>query len=285
MNLIRYDDPQTFYDRAAPFLLQEEARYNLMLALVAGLINGRTYDGPPYMTVIEDDSHEIVLVSLRTPPHKVLLAGEGNPDAFKLLADDVRTTYDFVPGAQGSKALVSTFAEAWSTTTGQRHEKSMEQRIYQLETVTYPANPPAGALRRATADDYDLLLEWVIAFNDEAMGVTDRKRAEEAMNAYLFGSPEGRFLSIWEDDERPVSMAGLSGITPNGGRVSMVYTPPEHRGKGYASACVAALSQQLLDDGYQFCFLYTDLSNPTSNSIYQKIGYRPVGDFSVYSFQ
>jgi predicted GNAT family acetyltransferase len=63
-----------------------------------------------------------------------------------------------------------------------------------------------------------------------------------------------------------------------------VYTPPEWRGKGYASACVAALSQLCLDSGYQFCMLYTDLANPTSNSIYQKIGYQPIGESREYRF-
>jgi predicted GNAT family acetyltransferase len=66
--------------------------------------------------------------------------------------------------------------------------------------------------------------------------------------------------------------------------ISLVYTPPDLRQRGYATACVASLSQMLLDEGWQFCTLFTDLANPTSNSIYRKIGYKPVGDFHDYLF-
>ena len=90
-------------------------------------------------------------------------------------------------------------------------------------------------------------------------------------------------MYLWADGE-PVAMAGTSGQTPNGARVGPVYTPPALRGRGYASACTAALSQLLLDEGRRFCFLYTDLSNPTSNKIYQAIGYRPVCNADMYTF-
>ena len=81
-----------------------------------------------------------------------------------------------------------------------------------------------------------------------------------------------------------VSLAGFGGRTPNGIRVGPVYTPPDLRGRGYASALTADLTRRLLAGGRRFCFLYTDLANPTSNSIYQRIGYRPVSDADLWSF-
>ena len=89
---------------------------------------------------------------------------------------------------------------------------------------------------------------------------------------------------IWEVDNTPVSMAGYAGPTPNGIRIGAVYTPPELRNNGYASAVTAGLSQYLLDSGKDFCFLFTDLLNPTSNKIYQQIGYQPVCDVDRYLF-
>jgi hypothetical protein len=86
---------------------------------------------------------------------------------------------------------------------------------------------------------------------------------------------------VW-DDGRPVSMAAWAGRTGRGVRVNFVYTPPEYRRRGFASACVADLTQHLLAEGHAFCCLFTDLANPTSNSIYQKIGYRPVCDVSDF---
>jgi predicted GNAT family acetyltransferase len=79
-------------------------------------------------------------------------------------------------------------------------------------------------------------------------------------------------------------MAGYAGPTPHGIRIGPVYTPPGQRGRGYASACVARLSQDMLDAGRTYCFLYTDLTNPTSNHIYQQIGYEPVCDVAEYRF-
>jgi predicted GNAT family acetyltransferase len=94
---------------------------------------------------------------------------------------------------------------------------------------------------------------------------------------------EGR-LYLW-CDKVPVSMAWKARPTKSGVVVSGVYTPPEHRRRGYATCCVAALSQRLLDTGYTYCTLYTDLANPTSNSIYRKIGYQPVCESMMYRFE
>jgi predicted GNAT family acetyltransferase len=79
-------------------------------------------------------------------------------------------------------------------------------------------------------------------------------------------------------------MVGVAGPTPNGIRINAVYTPPEFRRRGYASACVAEVSQRMLDSGRKFCFLFTDLANPTSNKIYKAIGYRHVADGQHITF-
>lgn len=92
-------------------------------------------------------------------------------------------------------------------------------------------------------------------------------------------------MYVWDVAGMVVAMAGHSGPTPHGMRVGPVYTPQDLRGRGYASALVAALSQMLLDGGRQFCFLFTDLANPTSNHIYQTIGYEPVTDVDNYRFE
>ncbi|MCI0711936.1 MAG: GNAT family N-acetyltransferase, partial [Chloroflexi bacterium] len=126
----------------------------------------------------------------------------------------------------------------------------------------------------------ELLLSWLRAFSDE---VSEYMTAER-LAASVERITNQQSLMMWEVDGEVLSMAGYSGPTPNGIRVNAVYTPPEHRRKGYASAVVAALSQHLLDSGRKFCFLYTDLNNLTSNHIYQEIGYKPVVDSSLYLF-
>jgi predicted GNAT family acetyltransferase len=139
-----------------------------------------------------------------------------------------------------------------------------------------------GCLRHATASDRELLVGWFAAFFAEAMAGSVESDAVAAVDRKL-AEPEGGF-AVWEDGGSPVSFAGYGSPTPNGMRIGPVYTPPGFRGRGYGSAVTAGVTGYVLGHGRRFCFLYTDLSNPTSNSIYQRIGYRPVIDVNVWRF-
>jgi predicted GNAT family acetyltransferase len=115
----------------------------------------------------------------------------------------------------------------------------------------------------------------------EAFGEVDLDEVAATTDRWLAG--RGRTLHLWEDGE-VVSLVGAGGRTPNGIRIGPVYTPPAARRRGYASALFAAVSQAELDAGRRFCFLFTDLANPTSNHIYQAIGYEAVRDVDAYGF-
>jgi predicted GNAT family acetyltransferase len=134
-------------------------------------------------------------------------------------------------------------------------------------------------LRLATPSDLDRITYWTLAFQDEALSGGDMVETREVSRHKI----NDQDIYLWEDGH-PVSMASRSRPTSRGICLSLVYTPPEWRGRGYATACVAGLSQLLLDSGREFCVLFTDLANPTSNHIYQTIGYAPVCDFSEYIF-
>ena len=138
--------------------------------------------------------------------------------------------------------------------------------------------------RVATAADRELALRWWIAFGDEVLheGGPGRDRAEATLDHRL-SSPSAGIL-LWEDAGEPVSIAGWGGPTPNGIRIGPVYTPPDLRGRGYGSAVTAHTTKEQLDGGRDYCFLYTDLSNPTSNKIYMNIGYERVCDSAEYAF-
>jgi predicted GNAT family acetyltransferase len=161
----------------------------------------------------------------------------------------------------------------------------MSQGVFSLETVDLL--PVAeGQAQRATAGFRPLVLEWVESFSAEALPETDRgaNRLERAVDLRLGPDLDSGWW-LWMLGGRPVAMAGYGGATPNGVRIGPVYTPPDLRGRGYATALVASLSQWLLTDrGRTFCFLYTDLSNPTSNEIYRRIGYRQVAESAEYKF-
>jgi predicted GNAT family acetyltransferase len=204
-------------------------------------------------------------------------------DALDLFAHDLHGSGHDLPGVLGPEPVGRAFAERWRALTGKSCRQAMAMRIYQL-TAARPVTAVPGRVRRVTEADRDLLLDWYEAFQREAMGEAVPEGIARSVDQLLTADPVVRGLYVWEDSA-PVSMAGYSGPTPHGIRIGPVYTPPEHRRKGYASACVAAVSQCLLDSGRRFCFLFTDLANPTSNRIYQAIGYEPVGDVDEYRFE
>ena len=156
--------------------------------------------------------------------------------------------------------------------------------VYALERVQ-PVPPAPGSSRPATRDDEALLLDWMVAFGEEVLEENDPGRTEaRAAVEHRLAGHDGGFI-LWEDEGRVVSVSGWGGPTPNGIRVGPVYTPPELRGRGYATALVAELSQTLLDGGRRFVFLYTDLANPTSNAIYERIGYVRVAESAMVEFE
>jgi uncharacterized protein len=281
VKLTRFADIHEFYPKVEGYLLAQEAEHNLLLGLSSNLMHGNDYAEPPYLAMVEDGG-EIVAVTLRTPPYNQILSQIKNTDAIRLIAEDVCSSSPNMPGVNGAKAHSRAFAECWHEMTGQPYHLKMSMRCFKLEVVRHPRGVP-GEMRAAVPAERDLMVEWAAAFNAEALGITDRADAESAMDRFYTRS-DGRGLRVWYDGGEPVSVAAFMGPTPHGIRVGYVYTPPEKRGHGYASACVAALSQEQLDSGRKFCFLYTDLSNPTSNHIYQTIGYEPVSDVDQYRF-
>jgi hypothetical protein len=159
----------------------------------------------------------------------------------------------------------------------------MSERIFRLSEVIAP-RPARGAMRPARLDDRDVLVDWLTAFTAEALPEEEAALNDAADTVERWLREGGKRNYLWEVDGRPVSWTGVGGRTPNGTRVGPVYTPPSERGRGYASCLVAAASRAQLDAGLSFCFLFTDLANPTSNHVYQSIGYEAVSDVDVYSF-
>lgn len=207
---------------------------------------------------------------LRTPPHKVLVT-DLPVAAAPVVADGLVERYDGIPAVLGREAVADAVAGAWVERVGGSRSPGMRQRIHRLDEVT-PPEGVRGRLRLASPGDVELAVEWGRGFAEDADVPFPTPR--ESVRRWI----EGGALFLWEADGRPVSITVASGRTPHGVRVGYVYTPPPLRRSGYATACVAAVSQRLLDDGYDFCILYTDVDNPTSNAICARIGYKPVAD-------
>jgi predicted GNAT family acetyltransferase len=281
----RTDDAAAFLAEAGELLLADEARHNLLLG-IAGTVRDSPDLYPLRSFWLARHGGQVVGAAMRTPPYNLILARPSSPAALEALADAVS---EELPGVVGCVPESEEFAELWATRAGIRARTNMRQGVYALEQVE-PLSPAPGSPRVATADDRELALRWWIAFGDEVLheGGPGRENAGTMIDHRL-ASPKSGIL-FWEDEGEPVSLAGWGGPTPNGIRVGPVYTPPELRGRGYATAVTAELSQRLLDGrlfegGRRFCFLYTDLANPTSNAIYERIGYRRVAESAEVIFE
>jgi len=255
-----------FWARSAAFLLRAEPENNLIIGLALGLSGSESDSRDNYWAVVEDDGHVVGAV-FRTPPFPPGVT-EMPVDAARLVAHDLHRTASDIPGLNGPKDTACRFAETWQKLSGKAWRVRMTQRIHVLDRVAASERAPSGALRAMRQSDLDLVREWFAGFARDAELVhIPAGLAERALTS--------GFGRIW-DDAGAKCMVTATRETPNGRSVNAVYTPPEFRERGYATAAVTQLSREILAGGKRFCCLYTDISNPTSNSIYHAVGYRPL---------
>ncbi len=273
MKLKHLTEANQDYERTRSFLLQHEAYHSLMFGLLDTILySPHRFKSQPYVAMVEQND-TVLAVALQTPPRKLLLSRVEDVQAIAIIAQDLYSMQAQLPGVMATASAAKAFAQHWQELTGQPYHEGTRERFYQLETVQ-PIPVVSGQLRQATFGDRELLIDWCHAFMEEVSEEIVDWEAEEVVERYL---AEGS-LHFWQDNI-PLSLANFYSSTPNGVRINLVYTPPEHRRKGYATACVAALSQALLDRGYKYCFLSTDLANPAPNHLYQAIGYQPLDDY------
>ncbi len=258
------------------YLEQNECENNLPIGLAYRLAEDPYYytsELPLLLSIVEHG--RVVGVAVMTPPKRIILSRiDTDIQAAAIhLVRHLRKINIQIPGVVGPATEAQAFADCWvEGVLGVSVRLSKRMRVFEARTVAdLPLSP--GQMRFARPDDDPLMTRWIVGLS-EAIGEpvsleSAKSRAEKLINEQQ--------LYVW-DNEGPVSIAGVSRPMRNGTTIGLVYTPPEHRGKGYATSCVLLLTKKLLSDGYSFCSLYTDLSNPTSNSIYTKIGYVPIGD-------
>lgn len=282
MNLNHYSDAGPFLEHAQPFLEAEESKNSLILGITTRLKEFPEWvDTPPYLAVVEDTAGSPVLAAAMTPPHELILAAAADvpQTALDLVASSLRAGSWPVPGVNGESLISGRFAQTWEKVAGQKAAVRMRLRAYEVRNVILPENPPSGVLRLAEPADLDRIAEWRAAFERESLHNEPPPDYRQIIERIILAGN----MYLW-DDRGPVSMAARTRPTAHGVSIGAVYTPPELRGRGYASICVAAISQRQLEAGKEFCALFTDLDYPTSNAIYQRIGYQPVCDFTAYRF-
>ncbi|ELK45775.1 GNAT family N-acetyltransferase [Halobacillus sp. ACCC02827] len=272
-------DPVTFLNQVEGLLMHGEAQNNLPLGLLEDRKRTGTDQVCHMLTVIERENP--VYAVLRTPPHLwILPSTEVMEKPFiKQLVDYLHGGNYEVPGVLGDRRAVQWFVEEWENVSGLKGSLHMEQGIYRLDDLQPIADAP-GELVPAVESDLPLLQAWMYQFGIE----TGEKNISERAEVLAAEMVEERKIYLWKVDGEPVSMAARARATKNGATINAVYTPDVFKRNGYASKAVWHLTDKLLRSGYRFCSLYTDMANPTSNSIYKRIGYKHAGDSIVYTF-
>jgi uncharacterized protein len=283
MEVRRFDDAAAWLDAVEPLLLMDEARHDLPLGVADTLIRHPSVYPTKHLWAVEE-SGLVVGAALQTPPHNLAMARPAERDVVGVLAEAIDEAGMELPGVVAADPECGTFADAWSSMTGTTARQVMGQGVYALRDVRdLPA--ASGATRRAEGRrDLERILAWLSEFDDEVVPPDIRGDPGERRRraTTVFQEDEGGFW-LWEDGDQPVSMTGVGSFTPNGVRIGPVYTPPDLRGRGYATSLVTEVSRAQLAHR-AFCFLHTDLANPTSNAIYQRIGYEHVCDSTVIAF-
>jgi predicted GNAT family acetyltransferase len=238
------------------------------------IANPTRYENPRWWAAREDDT--VVAAYMHTPPHPLHI-GLSTVEQAQGLAGLLAAEAYPLPDVGGLREPSEAFAAAWNRLTGAHATTAMELGVFELPARPRMPFEVQGRYRLAGTDDLDLVDAWAHAFHAEALGEGHGQVA--ALAPHVADDRVG----IWVVGGEPVSMAYAS--LANGGvtRISGVWTPRALRGHGYASAVVAALSNHRMDHGER-CMLYTDLANPTSNAIYQALGYRRVGDSLTIRF-
>jgi predicted GNAT family acetyltransferase len=270
-----------FLAEAGEFLRADPARNTIILSVTDTLTNTARSPGAdqPIFGWWRAEPGVVRAAFMHTPPSPAFLSSADSRAAADL-AGRLAAAGRALNGINAEPQAADAFAAAWRDRTGEAAEVHTRMRLHRLDRLVPPDQAPGGAPRAAGDRDRRLLTEWFEAFDREIDNAAERDHAAVVGERLSRGG-----LTLWEVDDAPVSMAGVTPVIHRMARIAPVYTPPSRRGRGYAGALTAAVSRAALDAGATDVVLYTDLANPVSNSVYRRIGYRPVQDRLVLEFR
>ena len=281
-------DPAAFSAAVRGYLLADEVPHNMLLGLLAEVAAPDGYPllgyGSPVLVYAEGEGG-IEAVALQTPPRNLVVSRSVSPGAIESLAHGLAVRQVPLPGVFGPAREARAFAAAWRGHTRLDVRQFTGRELAEANEIHAPSPAPPGRIRRAGSGDTALVARWLTAFDQEAdAGDLDPAAAHRAAQGLV--AHGRRSLSVWEDGDPPVtvSMAATGAHTAQGARISAVYTPPEHRRHGYASAIVAAVSQEVLDSGRSYVALFYDRTNLTAAHIYAALGFVRTASFDDYRF-
>ena len=273
-------DPGQFLAAAGEFLRADPAGNSVMLTVTENLrvSPAAPAAGQPLYGWLRSAGDPVGAAFMHTPDFPLMLSRVSGPDAARL-ARDLAGAGHRVRAVNAGQEAAEAFAAVHRDRTRDAVAVFRRMRLFRLGELLPPRPGPEGTARLAAETDRDLLAGWFGAFAREVGDPPAEDQGAAVAERLGYGG-----ITVWEAGGVPVSVAAITRAVAEMVRVGPVYTPPALRGRGYAGGATAAVTQAALDAGAAQVVLYTDLANPTSNALYQRLGYRPVEDRVVLSF-
>ncbi len=269
-------DPDAFAHRVWSFI-EPRIECNVLATVLMRARDGLYSEARPLFAYSADAGGEIRAAAARIPPYPLLSSSLTEDDAHELMGSWLDHDAS-PPGATGPPATVRALSRAWSRRVRGTTRVRLREAMHVLEQVDDPPLAAPGLLRPAEQQEVEQLARWLRAFAEEARVTGGNDSAQTVAPRIARGG-----MFIWDDDG-PVSLVGANPPVAGVVRIGPVYTPPEHRRRGYAGHAVAEVSRRALQGGASRCMLFTDLANATSNKIYAEVGFRVVGDWEEHEF-
>ncbi|NSW53635.1 MAG: GNAT family N-acetyltransferase [Anaerolineae bacterium] len=282
MIIVSYQQAKSFLSVMQEILEENESANSLMLGVSMSVRDQpELFTSPVYLRTTHN-TDGLLAAAVQTPPKALLLYNDrpgSAGDSLWMFAADLSQNHWNPSGVLAECDLADRFAHYWSVVTGTQTRLAIRERLYECNEVRYQPEA-SGSLREPAPEEFPLLVEWAQGMETE-LGLPEAGANTKGRIKHLV---QAKSCFVWADGTHPVSMVLKTRPTRHTISISGVYTPPSLRNRGYASAAVSALTRRLLESGYRNCNLFTDLSNPTSNAIYQRIGYIPVMDYNYHQF-
>jgi predicted GNAT family acetyltransferase len=275
------EDLDDYTAAAGPFLRSQPAQHTVELTIIETMRSkgARAFgEDTPVFGWWQQPGEPVTGAFLQAPPYPLLITSAPGQAAAEL-ADTLAAAGRQLAGVNSGEQTAGRFAGHWQQRTGATSAIHQRTRLFRLGELIPPSPAAPGSSRVATAADRDQVVTWFGEFMAEAGSLAEADPARAADDRMSYGG-----ITLWEDGGNPVSMAGVTRQVAGAIRVGPVYTPPALRGRGYGTTATAAVTQAALDAGAAEVLLFTDQANPTSNGIYQRLGYRPVEDRVILAF-
>lgn len=272
-------DPLAFLQASQGFISADPWSSNVVAGVAERIAAGLEPGSGDDLFITVGEAAAVVGVAMHTPPHALFLSRMPEAAADRLaltLAQGGRQ----LPGVSGARDATSAFASSWLRLTGRRSRLVTSLRLYRLHQLVPPRGIAGQPARAGAPQDIGLISRWMEEFHDEAALESPSQDWGRAA-ARRVGAGE---VQVWWQGGQPVAMACSTRTAAGVARLGPVYTPPRFRRRGYGTAVTAAAVEAVVLAGAREVVLYTDLANPTSNSIYLALGFRPEHDAQELQF-